>query len=245
MQIAFIRVKYVTGVFWSLRISRRLESLWNPPSESELAASRHFLDDRVVYDASLNALLLPTAVLLKPVLYPEDVPVEMVMSTLGPLLAEQLYRAMLPPPDETDLWTSEMRHAIDQFEQCLRSLWLSKTNETLTSSPVDATGRRDAVLLGAYGANEWLFWVQGARIAFAGLQEALSGLHKATNWPSYWRRAQKTFFRRFCLMRCSASKPNFPIRCLLPLANMVEFEQAFECPTVAPKSDGGGSYCSL
>ncbi|KAH7969522.1 hypothetical protein HPB52_019266 [Rhipicephalus sanguineus] len=233
------------GVFWSLRISRRAESLQNPPSESELAATRHFLDARVVYDGSLNALLLPAAVLLRPVLYPEDVPVEMVMSTLGPLLAEELYRALLPPPDDTDLWTSETRHAIDRFERCLRSLWLRKTNETLTTSPLVADGSRGVGPPGAYGAGELLFWVQGARVAFAGLQEALSGFQRATNWPSYWRRAQKSFFRRFCLLRCSASKPSSRIRCLLPLANMIEFAQAFECPTVAPKGDVGGSYCSL
>ncbi|KAL1458837.1 hypothetical protein MTO96_027662 [Rhipicephalus appendiculatus] len=179
-----------------------------PPSEGELAATRHFLDAGVEYDAPGNALLLPVAVLMSPVLYPEDVPVEMVMSTLGPLMAEELHRALLPPPDDTDLWTSETRHAIDRFEQCLRSLWLSKTNETLTPSPA-VEGSRGVGLLGAYATGELLFWVQGARMAFAGLQEALSGFQRATNWPSYWRRAQKTFFRRFCLMRCSDEQAKF------------------------------------
>ncbi|KAH6935325.1 hypothetical protein HPB50_005077 [Hyalomma asiaticum] len=231
------------GMFWSLRTSRRAESLQNPPSESEVAATRHFLGDRVVYDASLNMLLLPAAVLLRPVLYPEDVPVEMVMSTLGPLLAYELYRALFPPPNDTDLWTSKTRNAIDRFEQCLRSLWMRKMSETTPLSS-EASGIRGVGLPGTYEAGELLFWAQGARMAFAGLRVALSGFQRATNWASYWRRAQKSFFRRFCLLRCSAKKPTSRLRCLLPLANMVEFAEAFQCPTVAPKGTGG-SYCEL
>ncbi|KAH7952806.1 hypothetical protein HPB49_001371 [Dermacentor silvarum] len=130
----------------------------------------------------------------------------------------------------------------DRFEQCLRSLWLSKTNETLAPSSAEADGRGAP---GTYGAGELLFWTQGARLAFAGLKEALSGFHRDTNWPSYWRRAQKSFFRRFCLLRCSASKPSSRLRCLLPLANMVEFAEAFECPADTAPKGATGSHCSL
>ncbi|XP_049522494.1 uncharacterized protein LOC125945009 [Dermacentor silvarum] len=230
------------GVLWSLRVARRVESLQNPPSQSEVAATRRFLGARVVYDARLNVLLLPIAVLLRPVLYPVDVPIEMAMGTLGSLLAEELYRALLPPPEDMDLWATGTRHAIDRFEQCLRSLWLSKTNETLASSPTEADGRGAP---GTYGAGDLLLWTQGARLAFAGLKEALSGFHRATNWPSYWRRAQKSFFRRFCQLHCSASKPSSRLRCLLPLANMVEFAEAFECPASAAPKGATGSYCVL
>ncbi|XP_075534645.1 uncharacterized protein LOC142568678 [Dermacentor variabilis] len=226
------------GVQWSLRLARRAESLQSPPSESEVAAIRHFLGARVRYDARLNVLLLPIAVLLRPVMYPVDVPIEMAMGTLGSLLAEELYRALFPPPDDTEMWATGTRHAIDRFEQCLRSFWLSKTNETLAPTPTKADGR---------GAGELLFWTQGARLAFASLKEALSGFQRATNWPTYWRRAQKVFFRRFCQLHCSASKPSSRQRCLLPLANMVEFAEAFECPgSKAAASKGArGSYCAL
>ncbi|XP_070392200.1 endothelin-converting enzyme 2-like [Dermacentor albipictus] len=232
------------GMLWSLRLARRAESLQHPPSESEVAAISHFLGARVRYDARLNVLLLPIAVLLRPVMYPVDVPIEMAMGTLGSLLAEELYRALFPPPNDKELWATGTRHAIDRFEQCLRSLWLNRTNETLAPTPTEADGR-DAP--GTYGAGELLFWTQGARLAFASLKEALSGFQRATNWPSYWRRAQKGFFRRFCQLRCSASKPSSRLRCLLPLANMVEFPEAFECPgSKAAASKGAtGSYCEL
>ncbi|KAH7966134.1 hypothetical protein HPB49_013932 [Dermacentor silvarum] len=225
------------GLFMDLRRARQNRFLEDPPllrvGTDEYGSDDFlFFESRVVYDVVSNSLRVPEAVRREPILYPEDVPLEFALGTLGMLMARELLRAAVPNRMPS-LWTSQ--------EQCVDSLARGAMNISL-ERPQDNR------------APEYYFWLQGARTAYAALSASYAAERRAANWDTFWRAAQRTFFRRFCLLSCrpqhdtpeerhslepafvNLRPPAVPARvsCLLPLLNMPEFVEAFECSQTAP-----------
>ncbi|XP_065301758.2 uncharacterized protein [Dermacentor albipictus] len=236
------------GLFMDLRRARQKRFLEDPPllrvSTDEYGSDDFlFFESRVVYDVLSNSLKVPEAVRREPILYPEDVPLEFALGTLGMLMARELLRAAVPSRMPL-LWTSQEQVAFMRYDQCVDSL-RGAMNISL-DRPQDNQ------------APEYYFWLQGARTAYAALSASYAAERRAANWNTYWRAAQRTFFRRLCLLSCRRDKPErddvpdkhhsfdlasvnlrppaVPARvsCQLPLLNMPEFVEAFECSKTAP-----------
>ncbi|KAH7966445.1 hypothetical protein HPB49_016391 [Dermacentor silvarum] len=99
------------GLFMDLRRARQNRFLEDPPLlrvDIDKYGSDDFLffESRVVYDVVSNSLRVPEAVRREPILYPEDVPLEFALGTLGMLMARELLRAAVPNTMPS-LWTSQ------------------------------------------------------------------------------------------------------------------------------------------
>ncbi|KAH7966444.1 hypothetical protein HPB49_016390 [Dermacentor silvarum] len=135
----------------------------------------------------------------------------------------------------------ETRVAFLRYHECVDSLARGATNISL-ERPQDNQ------------APEYYFWLHGARTAYAALSASYAAERSSANWNTFWRAAQRTFFRRLCLLSCrpqhdtpdehhshdpafvNLRSPAVPARasCMLPLLNMPEFVEAFECSQTAP-----------
>ncbi|XP_075534937.1 uncharacterized protein LOC142570437 [Dermacentor variabilis] len=232
------------ALFLNLRKARQKRFLDDPPllrviTDEYGSDDFLFFESRVVYDVVSNSLRVPEAVRREPILYPEDVPLEFALGTLGMLIARELLRAAVPSRMPS-LWTSQEQVAFMRYDQCVDSL-RGEMNISL-ERPQDNQ------------APEYYYWLQGARTAYAALSASYAAERHAANWNTYWRAAQRTFFRRLCLLSCrpqhdtpeqrqildpasvNLRSPAVPARvsCLLPLLNMPEFVEAFECSKTAP-----------
>ncbi|KAH6938751.1 hypothetical protein HPB50_012410 [Hyalomma asiaticum] len=233
------------SLFMEIRSARQSHFLEDPPrlragTDEYGSDDFFFFESRVVYDVVSNSLRVPETVRREPILYGEDVPLEFALGTLGMVMARELLRAAVPSRMPS-LWTSQEQVAFLRYDQCVDSLAREAMNITL-ERPQDNQ------------APEYYFWLQGARAAYAALSASYADERRAANWQTFWRAAQRTFFRRLCLLSCrpqydspeerrsvdplSANQrsPAVPARvsCLLPLLNMPEFIEAFECSKTAP-----------
>ncbi|KAK8775622.1 hypothetical protein V5799_031030 [Amblyomma americanum] len=231
------------GLFMELREARQMRLLEDPPRQlagKEGHDSDDFFESRVVYDVSSNSLKVPRAVRREPILYEEDVPLEFALGTLGMLMARELLRAVVPS-NVPGLWTSQEQVAFLRYDQCVDSLARRAMNVSLERPPDNQ-------------APEYFFWLQGARTAYDVLSASYAAEERrSSNWNSYWREAQRTFFRRLCLLSCRPHHSDLPsvpddqsdsasqqpvvpprVSCLLPLLNMPEFAAAFECGHTPP-----------
>ncbi|KAH9370518.1 hypothetical protein HPB48_006271 [Haemaphysalis longicornis] len=189
----------------------------------------------IVYDDLTKTVRVPAALRRQPVLYSDDVPLEYSLGTLGALVAKELARAATVPKNGEGVWTERERAALHKYKQCMDVLARSVLNETMGHVQENRT-------------PDFYYWIQGARTAFKVLSAAYVGHRRAANWDSYWKSAQRTFFRRFCLLSCSADvvrgeQNSSRLHCFLPLLNMEEFSKAFECHK---KSNvRSGNYCLM
>ncbi|XP_077512036.1 uncharacterized protein LOC144122968 [Amblyomma americanum] len=155
-------------------------------------------------------------------------------------MARELLRAAVQSSTPA-LWTTQEQVAFLRYDQCVNALALRAMNVSI-ERPRDKE------------TPEYYFWLQGARTAYDALSASYAAERRASNWHSFWLAAQRTFFRRMCLLSCRPQlelplpedqKPepvNFKsgaavparVTCLLPLLNMPEFSAAFECGHTAP-----------
>ncbi|KAK8772626.1 hypothetical protein V5799_024118 [Amblyomma americanum] len=225
---------YFPGLFINMKERQQWSLLDDPPALQDGDIDEaFFLSSDVFCDDQSNTVVVPASVRQEPVLYTGDVPTEYVMGTLGTLLARALLGAALPT-NSTGLWSPKEWSYLRRFHECMDGLARAAFNASLGSD--DSEKPRDVYI-----------WAQSARSAFNALRAVYEKRRTTSNWESYWRSAQKTFFRRFCLLSCSVSSQQQRLTsrayCLLPLLNMKEFAVAFNCayPTALYSSD----HCAI
>ncbi|CAN7937180.1 unnamed protein product, partial [Ixodes hexagonus] len=204
------------SAYLELSIAERKHAIVDPLYQSDELKNKLLLEGRVVYSAGLHSIAVPAAMDREPVTYPEEVPLEFNLGTLGVLMAKETSRALSSPHLDSESVSSEL----EVFLKCIRSL-ADTFNFTL-----DADGR------------EIYLWARGARLAYDTLKRELNVHSSAPNWDRYWEIAQMTFFRRFCLLSCGSREAQQQLsgraRCILPLANMAEFASVFKCSSESP-----------
>ncbi|KAK8780894.1 hypothetical protein V5799_017765 [Amblyomma americanum] len=233
-----------------LRALKALLYLSNPPSEADAEASEAFLGEQVVYVTRLDLLVVPGHLRRRPLLYSKEVPLEFSIGSLGFLTAQQLYRATLTPVPESRtsaVLKEDDTLLVSKFEDCLKIFFSRLLNASESGRGSRDTRRntsepspKSATMLPTGPAQGELFFASsGLALAYRALRSALSRRHRsASNWYQLWTDAQRTFFRRYCLMACASSSFPGPVdprlHCALPLATMDEFSWAFGCSSVVP-----------
>ncbi|KAK8754715.1 hypothetical protein V5799_002584 [Amblyomma americanum] len=209
------------GFFLQMKKRQQLSLLEDPPAPQAIEIDDAFLlSSDVFYDDHSNSIVVPASVRQEPILYAEDVPPEYVMGSLGILIARALLRAVVPT-NASSLWSSEERLALSHFNECMDGL-----ERTAFNVSIDRHDSRDP--------REVYVWTQSARSAFNALKAAYEPSRTAVNYGIHWVSAQKTFFRRFCLLSCNVRSQQQRLAsralCMLPLINMEEFSKTFDCP---------------
>ncbi|KAK8757253.1 hypothetical protein V5799_000045 [Amblyomma americanum] len=226
--LAVKRAEEFPAIYLRLRAEQLQSFLSNPSAKSE-SDMLHFFDEAPKFDETSNALIVPWPLRIEPLLYSQDVPLEFVAGTLGVLMARELHRAILLS-NASGFWSTREESAFARFQDCASKLALTTFNVSIATGVSDERGtpsKKDALLT----------WMMAARTAHEGLRLALQGFRNASNWARYWKLAQRTFFRRFCLLTCGGElgavmeSETVPpkLMCLLSVANMPEFAQAFDC----------------
>ncbi|KAH7974923.1 hypothetical protein HPB49_021452 [Dermacentor silvarum] len=174
---------------------------------------------RVAYSRPLVAVVVPAAVSTEPFCYSSmQVPSEFDLSMLGTLVAIELSRVRFVHFLE-GYHGLEKRTELDSFSECIKPI-----ADTVLTSPPNHTSQSFI--------REAFLWVRGATLAFETLKDIV--FRAGVMGFAEWRTAQRTFFRRFCLLACNSKTGPGGLspeaRCLLPLANIPEFSKAFECP---------------
>ncbi|XP_077552990.1 uncharacterized protein LOC144167678 isoform X2 [Haemaphysalis longicornis] len=215
------------GLYMRLKKDQLQAFLRNPDAVSDGDDRLHFFDNGPKHSARENVLGVPASVRVEPLLYPVEVPSAFTAGTLGTVMARELHRSSTP---RLDPWDKKPREAMKKFEECARSRVKAALNVSLSEGNTLDESR---------SLPEYVFWTMAARTAYGALRESLRSLQGAANWDQYWKRAQKTFFRRFCLLTCSAGSSSAEsvegatamsrVLCFLPLVNMREFADAFDC----------------
>ncbi|KAH6939604.1 hypothetical protein HPB50_019944 [Hyalomma asiaticum] len=199
----------------------------NTRVDSDADDRLHVLETDVRHDGGSNEMVVPAALRVEPMLYTEDVPFAFAAGTLAVLVATGLYRAAIPGIASSMSHPQE-RSVMNKFEDCVQKLAGDVLNISLPA-------HKDAPFNG-HSLPAHIFWMLAARTAHEALRLATLSFKRAVNWPSYWKKSQRTFFRRFCLLTCgSRDEDNGQtgatqrVLCLLPVSSMPEFFNVFEC----------------
>ncbi|KAH6937594.1 hypothetical protein HPB50_001883 [Hyalomma asiaticum] len=210
------------AAYMRLRKEQQQMFLANANVKGAVDDGLHFFGNEAHFDAEGNALIVPASLRVQPLLYAKDVPPEFSAGTLGVLMAKEMYRAVIFD-HRSDLWGNRERRAIARFEQCARVL-ASTMNVSVATPSVHLQEPSPHVL-----------WMVAAATAFEAFRLASRSFRGASDVAHYWKPAQQTFFRRFCLLTCGAQEDpggdalTSRIYCLLPIANMPQFAEAFGC----------------
>ncbi|KAH7967443.1 hypothetical protein HPB49_024866 [Dermacentor silvarum] len=233
-------LKAPSGVseFPSLFIYLKKRQQWglleDPPAPREGDIDDVFLSGSdVLYERLSNSFVVPAYLLREPVQYADDdVPPEFALGSLGALLARAIHSALTA--NASGLWSSEDRFGLLRFEQCMHFQARLALNVSLDHQEDEEV-------------PEIYSWTQGARSAFVALKETYRRRGKSTDQDAEWLSAQKTFFRRFCLLSCGVKSKRqrlaSEVFCFLPLLNMPEFAKVFGCPL--PSQVYTGNYCDM
>ncbi|KAK8780563.1 hypothetical protein V5799_018096 [Amblyomma americanum] len=211
------------SLYISVKAAEAARRLADPPSFKDVVSGPFLLSPRVVYSEALNAVVLPAALRRPPVTYSTRVPIEFDVGTLGVLLAQAVFRAGLPSTD-SDSAQQWFDGNVGKFIRCAEESAQSVLRSTLRTLPPQH-------------ALELFSLTRAVKIAYAVMKEDYEALSSRRGYQEAWAMAQRTFFRRFCLLTCSSDVGNEGViesrlRCMVPLLNMVEFSGAFECNSV-------------
>lgn len=216
------------AMYMRLRTEQQRGFLANPEAKRAADGDLHFFGNGAEFDAENNALIVPASLRVEPLLYPKDVPPEFAAGTLGVLMAKEVHRAVVLD-HSADAWGNRERRAMARYEQCARVL-ASTLNVSLATRDASTHGEEP---------SPYVLWMMAATTTLEALRLASRSFRGASNVAHHWKPAQRTFFRRFCLLTCGA--PETPqdaaeeplssrLLCLLPTANMPQFADAFDCP---------------
>ncbi|XP_075560194.1 uncharacterized protein LOC142592561 [Dermacentor variabilis] len=201
-----------------LKTREALRRLDDPPSVGQATFGRHEFTNDVVYSRLLNEVFLPASLRRPPVLYSGQVPREFNMGTVGVLLATQVFHANEPSEDDLHDWYDQH---VGAFGRCMR-----ESKPTAIASQFDALP--DSRLL------ELFILAYSVKVAHRAVRDHYYGYDPyASNFGDVLRKAQRTFFRRFCLLSCGVSAQNDTsesrLACLVPVLSTPEFYEAFGC----------------
>ncbi|KAH6923432.1 hypothetical protein HPB50_001071 [Hyalomma asiaticum] len=201
--------------YTSLKALEAVRRLQNPPSLVEVLVGESLFADETIYSRLLNAALLPPAMQRPPLLYSTKVPLEFGMGTVGVLLSKVVFEAGLPSASVGESW---YKINVKGFVDCVQRYAMNTSVVNVTDLSV-----RDGLDLYA--------WARAVSIAHGVMKNLYTRNGPERGLEDIWATAQRTFFRRYCLMTCSAENAGHEsrLRCLVPLLNMVEFATAFQC----------------
>ncbi|XP_054925914.1 uncharacterized protein [Dermacentor andersoni] len=202
----------------ALKTREALRRLNDPPSVEQATFGRHEVTNDVVYSRLLNEVFLPASLRRPPVLYSGQVPREFNVGTVGVLLATQVFHAN--EPSESDLRDWYDQH-VGAFGRCMR-----ESKPTAIASQFDALP--ESRLL------ELFILAYSVKVAHRAVRDHYYGYDPyASNFGDVLGKAQRTFFRRFCLLSCGDSAQNDTgesrLACLVPVLSTPEFYEAFGC----------------
>ncbi|KAH6923214.1 hypothetical protein HPB50_024927 [Hyalomma asiaticum] len=185
----------------------------------EVTFSHLELSNEVVYSRLLNEVFLPASLRRPPILYSGQVPTEFDMGTVGVLMAVQIFHANEPSGSDADDWYDEN---VGAFGRCMRESKLPSIASQFDELPQNRLLELFAL---AYSV----------KVAHRAVRDYYEGLGRdATNFYDVLKKAQRTFFRRFCLLSCGDGGRNestgSELACLAPVLDMPEFYEAFGCP---------------
>ncbi|KAH6929870.1 hypothetical protein HPB50_006433 [Hyalomma asiaticum] len=205
------------SLYISVKTAETMRRLADPPSFVDVVTSSFLLTARVVYSKVLNTVVLPAPLRRPPFSYSTRVPIEFDVASVGVLLAQAVFRAGLPSSDVSSWFDGN----VGEFISCAEESAQSVLSTTLRS-------------LRPQHALELFSLTRAIKIAHTVMREDYEPLRSRRGYHQAWVVAQRTFFRRFCLLVCSSGVGSENViesrlRCMLPLLNMVEFTGAFEC----------------
>ncbi|XP_064477287.1 uncharacterized protein LOC135391118 [Ornithodoros turicata] len=184
-----------------------------PPQADQDHLNQLQLDGPILYVKSLRSIIIPSVYRLPPIYYSTSVPEYFDLATVGALLAKELSE-VLGPIEGSTWWSEPTKVSFNRSFQCLMNM-----HERMT-----APGTADE----ADVTNEIFAWTRSARLAYDLMKSQI-----VTSKDSL-ADARRVFFQRFCLMSCSSRQEGQPLtprqQCMLPLLNMPEFAETFQCP---------------
>ncbi|KAK8760781.1 hypothetical protein V5799_027952 [Amblyomma americanum] len=210
----------------ALRLATHRETvLVAPPEAAEADTARLWAHQWPVYREPHGNVILPVPYLERPLMYAVSSNAEVNYATVGVAVAKALSEAVGPysrwnvSSSET-LWESDASFSYSILAGCLRS----HADPYIISHPDEPPPTRSSV----YKASVFA-WMRSARAALDALRDHIWS-EKMTD--DRWIRAQRVFFKRFCLLSCGSERtdPMSPLeRCTWPLLSMPEFRNVFHC----------------
>ncbi|XP_065281134.2 uncharacterized protein [Dermacentor albipictus] len=217
-------------MYGTLKVREALRRLSAPPLVEHVTFRRHLLASDAAYSPLLNEIFLPASLRRVPVLYSGEVPAEFNMGTVGVLLAMQMFRTGEPWERGAQEWYDQN---VGAFGRCVKQ---SKAIASqVNAMPPDR-------LLQLFARTYSL------RVVHRAVSDHYDGYRYASNFDAVWRDAQRTLFRRFCLLSCGGSGRNnttgeSQLDCIVPVSSMAEFYEAFDC--VGDEALGARNCASL
>ncbi|KAK8759996.1 hypothetical protein V5799_028737 [Amblyomma americanum] len=194
-----------------LKRREALRRLTEPPSAEEAILGRYLLTNDVTYSRLLNTVMLPAALRRRPVLYTNQVPLELDMGVVGVLLAIQVFRAGEPAESSFDEW---YHTNVGFFSHCMAGSKIQNVAASFESLP---TSR----VLTLFRLTYSLLIVHRV------VREEYEEYRGASNFDKVRQSAQQTLYRRYCLLTCggscSSDSEKSRLDCFVPIANLPAF----------------------
>lgn len=218
---------FVDAYLSTLRQTQKMQTT-APLTRWQVVYANMRLIGTVVYDPRLGAIVVPPVMLMEPYFYGSALPMHFDYGTVGALLAVRMAQIVGAESSRTsgrpgNPPATNASNSLSRSIQCLRELRLQ-----LDPGARSQSGQEDILLA----------WMQGLRAAYEAL---LAWFTEESGDPEvfsrYWPAAQVLFFARFCLLSCGGVQRRYTgathvpprHRCLLPLHNMPQFAEVFEC----------------
>ncbi|XP_064485260.1 uncharacterized protein LOC135397584 [Ornithodoros turicata] len=187
-----------------------------PPDAEHILLDNLLLDGPLSYYEPLSSVIVPTVYRVPPVLYSRvGVPEYFDASTVGILMAVELSR-VIGPSAGASWWSSDTKENFDQSFQCLMNMYERMAPESST----DKMRVAEAIFA----------WTRAVRVVYDMLRTRRRGSKSS---PLMTTEAHRVFFKRFCLLSCRSDANPRPLtprqQCTLPLLNMPEFSEVFQC----------------
>ncbi|KAH8025011.1 hypothetical protein HPB51_002425 [Rhipicephalus microplus] len=244
---------FVDAYLSTLRQAQRLQSA-APPSRWQVVYADMGLVGTVVYDRRLRAIVVPSILMAEPYFYDSALPLHFDYGTVGALIAVRIAQIFgrqgdLPATNDSDIFNRSI--------QCIQKL-----RRQLNPAAASDSVREDVLLAWMQASILRCNVSQVAQILSTQVIEGLRAAYEALlAWFTeesgdpevfnrYWPTAEVLFFARFCLLSCGGTQRRHTgdshvpprERCLLPLHNMPQFAEVFEC---AGNKDFVAGECQL
>lgn len=229
---------FMSGYMSALKETQWMQMLSPPTRWGALYASMK-LTASIEYEPRLHSIVVPPLLLTEPYFYGKSLPRHFNYGTVGSLLSSRIAEVLgaeHPKARASDnigregkLQANESDWSVQSLNRYRKSLKCLQELRARLDSGSDVSGPQHGHI------NVLLAWAQGLRVAYEALLTwftAVAG--DSDRFQHHWHAAQVLFFARFCLLSCSADHRSTTAvpgrdRCLLPLHNMRQFAETFEC----------------
>ncbi|KAK8757747.1 hypothetical protein V5799_004620 [Amblyomma americanum] len=208
---------FVSGYVSALKETQWLQTV-SPPSRLQALCAGMELTASIEYKPWLRSIVVPPMLLAEPYFYGKALPLHFNYGTVGSLLASRVAEVLGADNPQTGGTNGTDPIYIPIVFQAA-SLW---------TSTVD-------ICLDLCTDSSFCRPLQGLRVAYEALLTWFTTVAgDSDRFQHHWHAAQVLFFARFCLLSCSADRrPTAAVpgrdRCLVPLHNMRQFAETFEC----------------